>query len=398
MNVNDMLSRVSVDRITNDLWKLVSTPSPTTHEREVALVFFELLKEAGMDVEVDYGIPDSPNIIGRLSGSRPGPTLQLAGHLDHIDVPHPPPEKSAGVISGRGSADMKSGMAAMLELVRILADSDRSFAGSLLVTAYGLHEAPLGQGQGLYNMIHRGVLGDAALIFEGPPDCAVVCGKGQSIWNLSIKREGEVCHELRRPANADNVLRAALDLSDKLIRENDKLSLSEHEFPLLGPESLFIGQIHYGDFYNRAPNICTMQGTRRWHPDKDFDQMRLHLDHLTKGVATPKDISVESSWTFVGESFSISPEESVVKALRAAYRKLKGRDMELAGVSSILDTSRIVPAGRIPAVPLYFHGDSGHGDYEYVELEKVTEGCRLALSAALHYLSPEDEWAGLGGS
>ena len=391
MNPDRLLERISIERITSDLWELVNTPSPTTHEGEAALLFAEMLKGAGMDVEMDHTIPDSPNVIGRLAGSRPGPTLQLAGHLDHIDVPHPSPERKPGVISGRGAADMKSGLAAMLELVRILAESDRSYSGGLLVTAYGLHEAPLGQGQGLYNMIRRGVCGNAALVFEGPPDCAVVCGKGQSIWNLTIRREGDVCHELRRPPNADDPLRVALGLVEELTRENERLKHAEHGFPLLGPESVFIGQMHYGDFYNRAPDTFALQGTWRWHPDKSYDQVRGYLDNLVRQITVPQGSEVESEWTFVGESFSVDPKEAIVQALRSAYRKLKGRDLKLAGVSAILDTSRLVPAGNIPTVPIDFGGDTAHADYEYVALDTVVAGCRLALLTALRYLLPEDQ-------
>ena len=200
-----------------------------------------------------------------------------------------------------------------------------------------------------------------------------------------------MCHELRRPANADDLLHVALDLVSGLTRENERLKNAEHGFPLLGPESVFIGQMHYGDFYNRAPNTFALQGTWRWHPDKSYDQVRGNLDALVSKIAVPQGNKVESEWTFVGESFSVDPEEAIVRSLRSAYAKLKGRDLELAGVSAILDTSRLVPAGNIPTVPIDFGGDTAHADFEYVELDTVEAGCRLALLATLHYLLPVAE-------
>ena len=59
-------------------------PSPTGRERDAALVYARPLAASGAEVEVDETIHDSPNVIGRLEGRRPGPTMQLAGHIDHM--------------------------------------------------------------------------------------------------------------------------------------------------------------------------------------------------------------------------------------------------------------------------------------------------------------------------
>ncbi|MFB3902454.1 MAG: hypothetical protein ACE15E_03310 [Acidobacteriota bacterium] len=75
-------------RLADNLWELVNIPSPTCNERDAAFAFARLLRQAGATVEIDESLPQSPSVIGRLRGSSPGPVLQLAGHLDHIDIPH----------------------------------------------------------------------------------------------------------------------------------------------------------------------------------------------------------------------------------------------------------------------------------------------------------------------
>ena len=81
---NELLDHIQLERLTDDIWELVNIPSPTRRERDVAMRFADMLRDAGAEVHVDSKIPDSPNVIGRLTGKRPGATLQLAGHLDHL--------------------------------------------------------------------------------------------------------------------------------------------------------------------------------------------------------------------------------------------------------------------------------------------------------------------------
>ena len=281
---------------------------------------------------------------------------------------------------------MKAGLAALLEIVRLLASEPDGFPGRLLVTVYGLHEAPGGHAEGLMNLIRRDVKGDAALVMEGPPDTAVVCGKGQSIWNLSLTRPGDTSHELRRRPEDDRLLHAAVTAVQALRAENDRLSSAAHTFPLLGPESIFIGQLHYGDFYNRSPRTCTLQGTRRWNPDKRFEEVRGRLDRTLAQAGLPEGIRAEVAWTFVGESYSVAPEERIVRSLQAASRLVRGAELPLGGVSLILDTSRLVPFGGVPTVPIDCDGATGHADTELVRLPKVVEGCALALATTCAFL------------
>ena len=348
--MNSLIEQISVERMADDLWRLVNIESPTGNEREAALLFAAMLEQAGARVEIDERIHSSPNVIGRLEGNRPGKTFQLAGHIDHIDVPHDPPARTATEISARGASDMKSGLTGILEIVRLLKSSGNDFPGELLATVYGLHEAPVGQAEGLRNMIEDGVVGDAAMVLESIHplrDKAVVQGKGQSIWNIEIRREGEVCHELNRTPQMDGLLDTAVAVQERLRAWASELAASGDGGYMLGPPSLFIGQIHYGDFYNRVPTAYHMQGTRRWLPDRSFGQVQADLAVVVGSVPCAEGISVGISWNFVGEAYAIDPQEPVVRHFRAAYRQLTGQPMELAGVMAVVDGARLVPWGSV---------------------------------------------------
>ena len=303
----------------DDLWKLVNIPSPTCKEREVALIFAKMLTDAGVQVEVDETIYQSPSVVGRLQGKRPGKTLQLAGHLDHIGVDHSEPHRKDNIISGRGAADMKNGLAGILEIVRVLNENGCNFTGEILITVYGRHEAPDGDSKSLQNLIEKGIKGHAAIVLEGPSDAAMIMAKGQSIWQITLKRQGPTCHELIAPSDCGDLLGAVLPLTEALRQKNSELFDRQHNYPLLGPESLFIGQMHYGDFYNRLPNKCTLQGTWRWLPNHSFEQIQDEFSELIQSVNCPQGVTLEHSWIFVGESYEISADEPVVQSLIKSY-------------------------------------------------------------------------------
>ena len=307
----NLVDRISRRHLADDLWQLVNVPSPTLRERSAALCYAEMLRGCGATVEVDETLPESPNVVGRLRGARSGPILQLAGHLDHIDVPHAPPKRDADTISGRGAADMKNGMAGILEITRLLHETG-DFPGELLITAYGRHEAPLGDSQGLRNLIERGVKGDAAIVCEGPDAAAVIMALGMAIWKIAIRRDGQACHEMTGPEKGWGSIGALDDLLSLLSEKNRRLGDTRLNYPLLPPESVFIGQIHYGDFYNRVPAACALEGTRRWHPDKFSARVQSEFAAWLRELELPSGVQIDAQWNCVGEAFEIEPGEAIV--------------------------------------------------------------------------------------
>ena len=384
--MSDLLERIEPVRLADGLWKLVNTPSPTGKERQAAFLFAELLREAGADVRVDETLPSSPSVIGRVHGNTSGPTLQLAGHLDHINVPHAPPVREGSRISGRGALDMKSGLACILEVVRVLWADGCRFPGEILITAYGLHETPVGDGAGVRNLIEQGIVGDAALVFEGPTGGAVVMGKGQSIWNVVLRGSGAPCHELARDRSAPDLFGAAGAALRGLEAERKRLASKESRYPLLGAESLFIGQMHCGDFYNRTPVRCHIQGTRRWNPDRSFEEVKREFEGVVAEFALPSGIESAVDWVFAGEAYEVDPEAGLIRALRASYEEIEGIELPLMGMGSVCDTSKLVPLGGIPTAVWGVEGSTAHADFEYVELDKLTEACRMHVLTTMKYL------------
>lgn len=386
-NIESLLGQISRESLTGNLWQLVTVPSPTGKERKASLQFAEMLESAGAAVNIDESIPDSPSVIGRLNGQRKGHILQLAGHIDHVDIPHDKPKLDTDIISGRGAADMKNGLAGMLEIVRLLKKNGCNFPGEILVTVYGLHEAPEGGSHGISSLIDKGIKGDAAIVFEGPDDAAAIMANGMSIWNLDIRHEHPACHELCIKNDRSDLLEFVAQVIDRLRRKDRKLLNNPNPFPLLGPESLFIGQVHYGDFYNRVPGNAFLQGTRRWHPDKSFEQVKQDFDMLIESLPSDKQIRIDRNWIYVGDSYKISEAESIVKSLISAFETVHNKTCPVRGHNSVTDANILDRRAKIPAVLCGFGTETGHADYEFVTVEKLERSCAVALQTVMNYLN-----------
>jgi acetylornithine deacetylase/succinyl-diaminopimelate desuccinylase-like protein len=381
---------VRLDRVADDLWRLVNIPSPTGTERAILTTYARLLADAGAKVSLHGSA-----VVGRLKGNRPGGTFQLAGHADHIDVPHPAPTRTARIVSGRGAADMKAGLAGILEVVRVLKLSGCDFPGQILVTVYGLHEAPAGDSSALRALIERGITGDAALVAEtsGPANQAVVAAAGQSIWTVTLRWKGKACHELNRPAQADGLRVSLVKVLGALDAKARQLARRAGSCPLLRPESLFIGQVHMGDFYNRTPLTATIQGTRRWHPVRDFAAVRRDMQALLSSVRLAPQVQARLDWTFVGEAYELDQDEPVLKAYQAACKTVTGRRPRLGGTMAICDGARLVPLGGVPTVLCGFDNETAHADREYVRLARLAAPCRIALLTAMNFLRHSEDHA-----
>lgn len=119
--------------------KLVQTPSLPGQEAGVAALVEAEMQRLGYDV---VWVDEAGNVIGRVAGGD-GPTLMLNGHMDHVDAGdlaywrHPPFGGAIedGELWGRGAADMKGALAAMVYAGGLLKKLGRILPGNLYVSA-----------------------------------------------------------------------------------------------------------------------------------------------------------------------------------------------------------------------------------------------------------------------
>ncbi len=119
------------------------TVNPPGNERQLQEHLLGELTGAGFACELLGAEPERPNLVARLRGAAPGPTLCLLGHVDTVlahpeDWSHDPwsGDVADGYLWGRGALDMKSQGAAEIAAAISLARSGwRPARGELLVVS-----------------------------------------------------------------------------------------------------------------------------------------------------------------------------------------------------------------------------------------------------------------------
>jgi len=149
-----------------------------TDERRIAARVAEMLAELGMEVRLHDAAPNRPSVVGRLRGEGGGPSLMLYAHLDTVGVEEMP-EPFAGVVRdgrmyGRGTYDMKGGLAACIAAVKTVRDAGRPLAGDLLVVGVADEEVA---SIGLSDVL-RHVRADAAIVTEATELAVCLAHKG----------------------------------------------------------------------------------------------------------------------------------------------------------------------------------------------------------------------------
>ena len=346
-------------------------------EGQVAAAVAAYMRRCGMDVELQEVEPGRPNVIGVLEGREPGPALMFCGHLDTVGVegmaaPFTPQERD-GRLYGRGAQDMKAGVAAMVDAVRVAAE--RGFSRGRIIVAAVIDEE--------YASIGADALvgrwkADLAVVTE-PTDLKIGVAHKGFAW-LEIETRGRAAHGSRPRDGRDAILRMGRVLNRLEALDRELQGRPPHV--LMGTASLHASIIAGGRELSSYPDRCLLQLERRTLAGETGSdaarEIREILDAL--GRADP-DFAAESRVTFARPAYEIPAGHSLPDALGAQLAAL-GHQVEKVGMSFWTDAAVLGEAGI--ATILFGPGGAGlHGPDEYVTVADVI-ACRdvLALLAA----------------
>lgn len=377
--------RIRPERLGRRALDFLQIPSPTKQEKEFSHYFAKCLGEMGMHVEMTHEYPESPNVIGRLCFGE-GETLQFDGHTDTIGKPHDLPSFKEGRLYGRGACDMKGSLSAMVEAVTVLLESGVRLKGSLMITAHGLHEAPTGGNYTLDELIKKGHTGDAVVVCECADNILPIEGNGMSIFEVTVRRDGDVIHEVKG-RGTPNPIFVANRILTRLQARSEELGRDPGSAI---PPSLFVGMVNAGDFYNRVPVCCKIVGTRRYSHEKSFSDIREELEEIVLSGGYPGDVRAELDVLKVADGFKIPPGGRLVRSLERAYEMVTGGPLNHGAITICGNLPWFVRDAGVPAV---YHGpnqDSAHADIEWVSLEELVRVTKVYVALALDYLGVQD--------
>ncbi len=343
-------------------------------EAEIAAFVAEWARDAGLDVELDEAAPGRPNVIATARGAGGGPTLLLNAHTDtvgHGGMAGPlVPGVQEGRLFGRGSYDMKGGLAACL--VAAAEVGRRGLRGDVVVTAVVDEEvASIGT-----QSILEHVRADAAIVAE--PTQMRVCVAHKGFVAFELETEGRAAHGSRPDLGVDAIAKmghvlVGLDALDRSLRERRRHSL-------LGSGSLHAGVVAGGSEFSTYPDRCLLQAERRTVPGESLDQIEAEIQGLLDGL-TRADPQFKGGWRTVAarRPFEVDRSAEIVR-LVSAYA---GAD-DVVGESYWTDAA-LIAQQRIPTVVFGPGGEGAHADVEWVSIADVERCAAVFLSVATEF-------------
>ncbi len=333
------------------------------------------LMSIGLAVNITEVAPGRPNVVGILEGRARGRGLMLCGHIDTVGVagmesPFEPVERD-GRLYGRGSQDMKGGVAAMIGAARAIAESGGLASGTLTVAAV-IDEEHASLGADALVATHRA---DAAVVTE-PTDLDIAVAHKGFQW-VRVETRGRAAHGSRPLEGRDAILRmgrvlAALEALDRRLQAG-------RAHPLLGAASLHASLISGGREWSSYPDACVLEMERRTLPGEServaLDEVEAILDALRRD-----DPETEASATvaFGRSPYAIAPDHPLPGILAAAAAGV-GPPAKQVGMSFWTDAA-ILGAAGIPSVLCGPGGAGLHSTEENVRLRDV-DICRDTLVA-----------------
>jgi acetylornithine deacetylase len=335
------------------------------------------LRRIGLDVEIEDAAPGRPNVIGVLEGRRPGRSLMLCGHVDTVGVegmqaPFDPVERD-GRLYGRGSQDMKGGVAAMIDAARVIAGE--GLERGRLVIACVVDEEFASIGADALVVRWRA---DAAVVTE-PTDLQIAVGHKGFAW-FEVETRGRAAHGSRPLEGRDAIMRMG-----RVLHELEQLDRRLQAVPpdsLLGTASLHASIISGGREMSSYPDRCTLKIERRTVGGESSEGVTEEIDGIVKRLKEA-DAEFEASVTAMVSRppYRIPVDNDLPAALARALAATGGAtgNRDFVGMTFWTDAAVLGAAG-IPAV-LFGPGGAGlHSTEEYVEIQDVLR-CRDVLAA-----------------
>jgi len=254
------LSSQDFQAMTVFLQDLVRTPSFSTQEGKVAARLAKEMRHVGIsDVRVDR----IGNVIGRI-GAGGGKKLLFNGHMDTVGISDPKAwrrdpfggEIEGGVLYGRGTADMKGALAAMVYAAKMLLDAGVPLSGDLYVVGV-VQEEPC-EGLAMRTLVEQEGLKPTWVVLGEPTDLQISRGHRGRI-EMQVTVRGKACHS-SAPHRGENAIYGAARIIFGLELLADQLA----EDRLLGRGSLAITQIEStAGSRNAVPDCCSFYIDRR---------------------------------------------------------------------------------------------------------------------------------------
>src|SRR5690625_3743876 len=293
---------------------------PINTEESAARYVQKLLFDNGIEAKLDWAADGRPNVFAEVTGRTSGPTLLYNGHLDVVPAGEgwqSDPFESViheGKLYGRGAADMKSGVAAMIYSAIVLKRMGNPFAGKLILF-FNVDEER--ENLGMRHFLEGNVSADFAIISE--PTELDICIAHKGVARYRLRTKGTPLHAAKVKENDNNAvvnmttfIKALEDLNKKIKCKRD---------PILGNASLTVTQIKGGTAINVVPSQCEIEIDRRLLNGETEEAALVEIENVLQHVAETNNIDYELENYLFLPATNISKNHILVENLETVFEE-----------------------------------------------------------------------------
>ncbi len=378
------MTTIQKEEVLELLRELIRIPSvnptlvPEEGHNEVKIAEFAVswLQSRNVEARIEYVEPGRPNVFAEV-GDGDGPTLCLCAHLDTVGTvgmaidPFDPKVEGSRVY-GRGSCDMKAGIAAIMSTAASLAASG-SIKGKVIL-ALVCDEEYASIGADHFVLHHKA---DACILTE-PSDLKMVIAHRGFLWG-KVSTLGRGAHGSRWDLGE-----SAITKMSKIIvglDELDKHVLRNRREELVGPASMHVSLIQGGVGVSTYAPACEIHIERRTLPFENMDQIKSEIEKVIQNAAEGSKIN----WYFKREPYACDPNERIIQHVTHSYKSLLGKEPEKVGWGFWTDAAIFQHAG-IPTVNIGASGYGLHESVEWVDFDSVLTNTTILIDTAITFL------------
>ena len=323
-------------------------------------------------------------------------TLYFHGHYDVVPAVHREqfqPHVRDGRLYGRGSSDMKGGIAAMVYALRALKERRIPLAGRVALMLVPDEET--GGDRGSRALVEMGLLGrDGVGMLTAEPTDGAIWNANRGAITLTVTVHGKPAHVGLHylGVNAFEQMLRVADALFELKREVTGRQTGYHIEPEAARNSILMmgGRSGGGANFNLVPESCMFTVERRINPEEDLATEKQRLldlfDHLRhEGIALDVDIFQEAP------SAGVDEQHPLAQTLARNVALVTGQAPSFALCPGLLETRWYAQHG----VPAFAYGPGlltvSHGPDEYIPIAHLTQ------AATIYALTACDTLAGQAG-
>lgn len=372
------------------------------NEAELVEYIENYMQELELEIVTVEPYPKRPSILARKRGKVGKPVLCIYGHLDTVPAgdlsqwKHPPfaAEIHEGRLYGRGTNDIKQGIAASLFAVKSLTELDISLNGDILL-CYGAGEETLFP-LGLKHLIDSGFIQADFCLYPhgGVPDdpekpYGITLGhRGNT--DITIKTIGKAGHMARKHLSINAVEKMA-----PIINGLARMEIKGPHHEIVPPGgTISVNVVKGGIKVNIIPPECIIEIDSRFGPGITPDDVIAQVnDMIAKLVEKDPDINAEVTASNSWEASWTESDHPFVDDIRKVYREFNPERQILARGGGHYSDSKFFRMVGIPTAMAFAasgsipeHGGSGHQLNEYVGVSEYIESIKMQASFLVNIL------------